>query len=121
MTGIDYARLAATADRLIARYGAEARLLEPSAPSGPSYDPTPSTPTPHDCMAVEAEYSARDIDGTRVLATDKRFFVGTKALPGDIKPDWLLESGDVEYRIVRASRIKPGATTLLWDLQCRTA
>src|SRR5690606_4458952 len=66
----DYGRPRAAADRLIKRSGVAATLRRPTN-TGPEWDPT-ITWAETGCTVVVTEFSNREVDGTRVLATDKK-------------------------------------------------
>lgn len=122
MTGYDYSRAKATADRLINRFGKanKAVLLEPAGQIGKSFDPIALAPTEHLCRVVALEYRAREVDGTTILSTDKRFYVAVEDLQITPKTSWVLVVDGVKYRIMDVNTLQPGDVVIMWDLQCRT-
>ena len=72
-----YARLKATATRLIDRYGYTSQIERDGAPTGPAHDPRPGPPTRHDCKVVETDYSLTDRDQSLVLKGDKLGLIST--------------------------------------------
>lgn len=115
----DYARSRATADRLIARFG-QAGNIRRRTTTGPAYDPSQGQPVDHPCTFAVLDYSAMEVDGTRVLATDKKVVLAKGALT--IEPsldDVVVEAGGAVYKIVSIKPLKPGSTVVLWELQVR--
>lgn len=119
MTAFDYGRTKATADRLIERFG-QSGFLRRRTTTGPEYDPTDGDPADHACRFAVTDYEASEIDGSRVLATDKKALLAKGSL--SIEPalsDLLVESDGAVYKIVAVKSLKPGSTVVLWELQCR--
>lgn len=117
MAAYDYTRPRATADRMLARFG-QTGALRRETRSGPAYDPEISTED-HACTFAVEDYRAQEIDGSRVLVTDKRAILKAGGLA--IVPttsDKLVVAG-VAHSIVRVETLAPGGTTLLWQLQIR--
>lgn len=115
----DYARTVATADRMIERFGIAGTLRRPTS-SGTAYNPTPGTPLDYACRFVVSDYSAMEIDGTRVLATDKKVMLAKGSLT--VEPalsDLLADGPSSSYRIVAIKPLQPGATVVMWELQVR--
>jgi hypothetical protein len=119
MAAFDYARPKATADRLIARYGQSATLRRPTS-SGTAYNPTEGEPDDHPVTVVVTDYSNREIDGTRVLATDKKVLLAVDDLAITPTPADKLLIGGVSHSIVSPVRpLAPGGTVLYYELQVR--
>lgn len=126
MSGFDYSRAKATADRMIARYGQIATLRRPTA-SGPAYNPTPGGPVDYDVTVVVTSYSAHEIaeSGGRVLATDRKVLLAAGNLSITPRPsDKLMLGGEVcqivgpdEGRGIQTAA--PGGVTVLYELHCR--
>lgn len=120
MTAFDYARPLATANRLIERYGQNGFVRRPGAPSGPPYNPTPGAPVNHDARFVVTKFEAREIDGTRILATDKKVLMSPGTLTIDpASTDTLVEANGATWKIVAVETLRPAETTLLYTLQVR--
>lgn len=115
----DYARAAATSERLIRKFGALGSIRRQTPGSGPVYDPGEPVPTDHPAHIVLTDYTNREIDGTRILATDRKALVE----PGiGIEPttsDLLVTADGATLRIVNVELIRPATTTLLYQLQVR--
>lgn len=115
----DYARLAAMAAKLIEKFGQDGQVRVPGA-TGASHNPTPGTPTDHPAKFVITSFDRRDVDGTRVLATDKKALVAAKALT--VEPTTshrLLEADGKSYSIAAVETLKPATTPLVYVLQVR--
>jgi hypothetical protein len=66
--------------------------------------------------AIEKQYKQTEIDGTTVMANDRRFL--TIDVPSPTTADKLVVNGSV-LTIVNVSAIQPGEITLVRILQCR--
>lgn len=66
--------------------------------------------------AIEKKYSFKEINGTTVLASDRRFI--TADLPTPTMSDKLIVNS-VVLNIITAIPVQPGTVTLVWELQCR--
>lgn len=120
MAAFDYSRPLATANRLIERFGQLGAVSRPGTPTGLAYDPTPGTPVTHPARFVITDYSSRDIDGTRILATDKKALVAPGSLTSDpALADKLVEADGTAWNIVGVETLRPAETTLLYTLQVR--
>lgn len=121
MTAFDYARPLATANRLIERYGQLGAIRRTSEPTGPDYDPTPGAVVDHPARFVMIEFSANEIDGTRILATDKKALVSPGSLTIDpATTDHLVEADGTVWNIIPpVQTLRPAETTLLYTLQVR--
>ncbi len=86
-TAFDYSRMLATAKRLIARFGGSAAFVRTVTTSEPGDDPW-DVPIARDVTSaypatmVQSKWSKSEIDGERILATDKRFLVSVEGLTG---------------------------------------
>jgi hypothetical protein len=116
----NYARSKETADRLIQKFG-QTGLIRRRTTTGPEYDPTEGDPTDHACRFAVMDYSNAEIDGSRILATDRKVYLAKGALT--IEPgldDLLVDSAGVEYRIIPPLKpLNPGGVVVFWELQAR--
>jgi hypothetical protein len=121
MTAFDYARPLATANRLIERYGQLGAVRVEGEASGPSYDPEPGEPEDHPARFVMIEFDAGEIDGTRILATDKKALLAPGSLAITPSTDHhLVEADGTVWNIVPpVQTLRPAETTLLFTLQVR--
>lgn len=127
MSGFNYVRAKATADRLITKFGktTQSQLLEPGTKSGSAFDPTISDDITHDVKAVVLDYKQSEIDGSRVLAGDRRVYIAVGSLTATPTPEWKLKikmaTDDAAkiYRIVNVKPLEPGDITVMLELQCR--
>lgn len=118
MSAFDYSRSKATADRLLARFGQAGTLRRPTS-SGTSYNPTQGAPDDHACTFAVLDYANAEVDGSRVLATDKKALLAKGALTIEPKTSDKLLIGRVSHSIVRVEPLAPGGITVMWTLQCR--
>src|SRR5690606_35658045 len=110
-----YARLEATANRLIAQYGKTATLIRMTA-SGPAHDPQ-IVETPHTVAMVETGYSLTNRNETLVLAGDKLGIIST-AGEAPIMAD-KIEIDSIRYSFVDIKPLNPGGTTLIHEFHAR--
>jgi hypothetical protein len=118
VTAFNYARSQATADRLIKRFGQTGTLRRPTS-TGPGYNPTAGEPEDHSCTFVVEDYTNREIDGARILATDKKVLLSKVGLA--IEPatsDKLVVAG-AEHHIIRIAPLSPAGTVVFYELQVR--
>jgi hypothetical protein len=119
MTGFNYARATATADRLIARFG-QSGLLRQITKSGTAYSKTATTTVDHPVSLVITEYDVRLIDGVRILASDRKALVAVGSLTVEPTPaDHLVDAAGAVYKIVNIQPINPGGTVVMWEVQAR--
>jgi len=84
---------------------------------GPVFAPTYGPPTEHVCNAITSHYSAREREGTSILATDIKVLAST--LDIDPTPADSLIIGGETFKIVDAMPLDPGGVVLMWTLQAR--
>lgn len=114
-----YRDLAATANQLLAEFGASATLKTQGVAT---YDAaTSSRVVPHVSKTVKCavfDFADQNINGTLVLAGDKDCYMsasgGVTPRTGDV-----LVWGGVEYGIVRSKPLAPALIAVLWQLQLR--
>lgn len=117
MAGFDYARSRATAERLIAKFGAVGAIRR-SVTSGPDYDPE-ITDTDYACTLVTLEYDDAKVDGTLIRKTDKLIYVSTAGLSITLaESDKVVAAGDV-YAIENLKPLSPAGIVVFWEVQGR--
>ncbi|SFS42336.1 hypothetical protein [Brevundimonas viscosa] len=120
MTGFDYTRAAATAERLIQKFGQTGKLRVETPGSGPSYDPGEPTITDHDAVMAVLEFEKSDVDGTRILATDKRILVAAKGLPVEPSTEHqLLDAAGQAYSVIAVDPLSPAGVPVFYWVQAR--
>lgn len=121
MTPFDYTRPLSTANRLIERFGQLGHIERPGTPTGPKHNPTPGTPTEHPARFVIIEFDKREVDGTRVLFTDKKVLMAPGSLTiAPATTDTLVEADGTTWKIIPpVQTLRPAETTLLYTLQVR--
>lgn len=121
MSTFDYARAKLSADRLITKFGQAGSIRRTGAPSGPAYDPTPGAVVDHPARFAVMDYEASEIDGTRVLSTDKKALLAVGSLT--ITPaldDKLVEADGTVYKIIPPLKpLSPAGTVVMYEIQCR--
>lgn len=114
-----YTRLAGTAQRSIRKFGAKGAIRRGEAGSGPIYDPGEPTETDHPAYIVLTDFTDREIDGTRIFATDRKALVEPAIGIEPSTSDLLVTADGATLTIVSVGLIRPATTTLLYTLQVR--
>lgn len=115
----DYARAAGTAERLVRKFGAQGVIRRETPGAGPSYDPGPPTITDHPAHIVLTDYSNREIDGQRILSTDRKALVEPAIGIEPTVSDLLVTADGATLTIVNVDLLRPATTTVLYTLQVR--
>jgi len=107
----DYSGLAATAARLVTRFGRDVVLVTVTN-GGEAWNPVriESTET---VKAVQTQLD--NIDENLILSTDKGFLVSASL----ITVDMLIRDGSTDYSIVAVTEVKPGGTHMIYKVQAR--
>lgn len=114
----DYSRLAATAERLLRRFGMAGKLERPTW-TGPKHSPVMGPPEICDAFFVIGSYTSREIDGTRILQTDKKAIIAP-SLAIEPKLSDLLNDGEAgRLKIMDVKTIRPATKTLAYVAQVR--
>lgn len=119
MTTFDYARAAQTAERLIRKFGAVGAIRRETPGSGPSYDPGEPTLTDHPAHIVVTSYTNREIDGQRILATDRKAYVEPTVGVEPTTSDLLVTPDGSTLAVIDVTLLRPATTTVLYVLQVR--
>lgn len=130
MTGFDYGRSRAAADRLIARFGQSGAIRRTTTTGGDPFDPGGGETTVMDypCTLVVTDFSLRERESTLVGATDKKVLIATDgivipALPNQPNSENAPVASDQvvvqnrAHEIVRIDPLSPGGTVVLWQAQ----
>ncbi|GGO89034.1 hypothetical protein GCM10011348_45840 [Marinobacterium nitratireducens] len=115
---VDYVRLEATAQRLIAANGKAVTLVRAGAPTGPEWDPQPGPDTEHAAIMVETGYSLAYRSETLIQAGDKLGLISTDLDIAPAMSDKIKIDGDT-YEFIDLQPLNPGGTTLLYQFQAR--
>jgi hypothetical protein len=120
MTAFDYSGPLATADRLIEKFGQNGFHRIPSQATGPKHNPTPGEPIDFPVRFAMVRYTAREIDGSRILATDRKALLSPVGLVEQpALSHGLVEANGVTWKIVGVETLRPAETTVLITLQVR--
>ncbi|RZJ47429.1 MAG: hypothetical protein EON87_00920 [Brevundimonas sp.] len=111
--------MAATAKEMITEFGAPGAIRRQSPGAGPSYDPGPPIATDHHATMVMTKFSNREIDGQRILSTDRKALVAPGAEVEPTTSDLLVTADGATLTIVNVEVLRPATTTILWKLQVR--
>jgi hypothetical protein len=118
---MSYTTTASNALRMINEKG---RSITVSVPSGQSYDPatdtfTAGTPSTTVVKGVFTEFALHDVDGEKVLRTDKRILIAASALGSAPDTGASITDGSTVYKVVHTEVIQPGDTAILYMVQVR--
>ena len=115
-----FARLQVTAQRLIAKFGQTGtvtRITAPDAITGGD-----GTETAHTASLVPMAYSAREIDGTVILAGDMQIYISAIGLPITPSPGDLVAANGKTFRIINADpNLYDGQTPVVHIVQVRVS
>ena len=121
MSTFNYNATAATADRLLKRFGAFTTVTRNEAGE---YDPAtgtaPITTTVQDVTGAVFDYAHRYIDGTRILQGDRQAYLSAVGI-------WAPKQGDVmewagqKLTVITAKPLAPAGLAVLYELQVRGA
>ena len=119
-TTFDYTKTAATAKRLLSRFGAQGKIAYKQR-SG-DYDPTtgdyPETEVMQDVTAVVFPIDKKLVDGVTVLATDEQAYLSTVGLVTPQPTHKLVWMADI-YTIVSVKNTAPAGVAVLCELIVR--
>ena len=124
MTTFNYPATAATATRLLQRFGAAATVKHPT---GSAYDPDTGTTVPtYASTATTAavfDYAQKYIDGTLILQGDKQAYCAPAVAPvqGD-QFDWPVNVPGVTtvtYTVIAVKPVSPAGVPVLFEAQLR--
>lgn len=119
-----YERLAATALRLIDKYGRDVTMqfatdAAPPDASKPWEPASPALTAAHVARAVVFPVEQQFVDGTVVLGTDEQALVAAKGLPGVPDPKTVFLDGADKCRVIRVEPIKTGPLPLVYTIFLR--
>lgn len=115
----NYAKTRGTAERLIARFGQVGAIRRETPGAGPPYSPGPPTVADHAATLVVLDYENREIDGTRILATDKKVLIAAGGLAIEPGPADKVVIGGAAHEVVDVKPLSPAGVVVLFEAQCR--
>ena len=122
MSNFNYTRSAATATRLLTRFGAAGSVRRSATTGGNSWDPSSGTTTTTDYPAtmVVTDYAQADINGTVIQSTDKKVLMapGVAVVPNT--SDVLVTPDGGTLSVVGVKPLKPAATLVMYEIQARS-
>lgn len=118
VTAFDYGRSKAAAERLIGRFG-QIGAIRSVASSGTPWNPDAGATTDQICTLVELDYSATEIDGSLIEASDRKVLVSTAGVAtAPTQADKIVIGGNA-MDIISVKPLSPGGLVLLWEVQAR--
>lgn len=121
---MNYAALATKAASLVQSYGKSVTITRDSGTFNVATQELGAGTTTYTTYAVEDNYNSAmrlmlsSRQGTLIDSTDRRFWVAV--VTGQVvQPDDRITVDGVTLNVVRVDAIKPGLTTLLWEVQAR--
>ncbi|EGK71907.1 hypothetical protein METUNv1_01685 [Methyloversatilis universalis FAM5] len=120
MSSFDYTKTAATATRLLLKFGRAATLTR-VAPG--AYDPATGAPGAgstalHAGTAALFDYQQKDIDGTHVRMGDQRAYIAPDLAATPQTGDTLTIGSDV-WSVIASRPLAPAGTVVLHEAQVR--
>ena len=112
--GVNYAGLAATAERLVRENGKDALLISETN-TGTDYQPT-ITQTSETIRLVQSQFSTQDNNDFVLQAHDVKLLVSSAFT---ISAKQRIETNGLQYSIVAVKEIKPSDTSILYIVQGR--
>lgn len=121
---VDYTSLATTAKRLIEKNGRTVTITKmsqtPADPAKPHRARNSATDTSVTATAVVVPFDREQVDGSNVMVEDKMVLVAQESVAGvDLELFDRLTDGSDEYDIVKAEKVNPGATSVVYMIQIR--
>lgn len=117
MTAFNYANTAATATRLLTRFGAAATIKRTTVGA---YDPetgtAPVTVTSLTTTAAVFAFDQKYIDGTLILEGDQRAYLAPAQQP---KQGDLLNWQSRDYNVIAVKPLAPAGVVVLYEAQLR--
>lgn len=114
----DYGKTAATAQRLIKKFGAPAAIITSTSVYDPDTDTNTPTPVSTPCTACVIDAEKSYIDGTLIQAGHKVALVPPQGIDTP-KPGAKLLWGGVELPISVVKTLAPAGVPVLHELQVR--
>lgn len=113
---INYARMQATATRLLTENGMQYDVLRKGAVGVIAGKEVREPDKKFSATGVRTEYAPREIDGTNILAGDIKivFTAEAELVVGD-----MVSLDNKQYRIVKPNPVKPGPILICYQSQLR--
>lgn len=116
MNTFNYGRARATAARLIKKFGQTVQLRR-TVRIGPDWDPT-FTEESYAAIAAVMDYSDSEINGTLIMAGDKKVFLSEGLTVAPELSD-KLSIGGLVHSLMQVKPLAPAGLVVFWELQCR--
>lgn len=119
MSTVDYAKKAATANRMIAKYGSgrtlQRKITDRTNPARPVVT-TENVP----CIGIEFDATTDQVNGETVLVGDKLAYVAPSLLVAAIaNRDFYIDKEGVSYTITKVEKLAPDGVVVLWTFWLR--
>lgn len=117
----DYAKTAASAERMLKKYGAAGTISRAGAEGSPdplTGVPQPSFETVQDIVGVVFPIDSKLVDGTTVLATDETAYISTVGVWKPRSTD-VLAINDQTYTVMDVKWLAPAGVAVLGELIVR--
>lgn len=119
MAQFDYAKMQATASRLLTRFNQGAIVLTKTftAPGSDPWTPGASTPTPYTLQATAKGVSEEFVDGTLIVSTDLE--ITAAAFGADPDPADVLTIDGKPVTVLKIMRIPAAGVLVCWKFIAR--
>jgi hypothetical protein len=116
-----YDRAAATAKRMLTKYGQFMTLTEQTAGAyDPSTGSAPVSTTGHTVRGAIFDFPRKDIDGTRIQQGDKQVYIAALGLNVTPEPGMTLTDAATNvYTVISSEPLNPAGTAVIHTLQVR--
>ncbi|MXN46060.1 hypothetical protein GR138_12750 [Shinella kummerowiae] len=120
MATFNYAEMQAVADELIAEFGQQGTVTRTTTPD--PIEGGDGTTTAYPAKLVPMAYSAREIDGTNILAGDVQIYISSVGLAIEPKPGDHVTASGKTFRIINGDPNNyDGITNVVFIVQGRIA
>ena len=128
VAGFNYDKSAATADRLIKRFGQRSDMKRYTKGTGPAHNPGKPTEQSFPVTIVPLPFGEGDGNevGTLELSKERRFYLSpvnpeTGGIVEEVKPDDTLTFEGYEWTIRDVAPLNPGGRIVLYQGRCKRA
>ena len=117
---MNYQSLAVKVLRLIGEYGAAMTIRQARAGTfNPGTGQIQGSSQDAACLGLLDSYGVDMVDGTSVLAGDRRVYLAAQGLGLTPQPGDQLLSGSLSFNLVKVDSVGPGGIILFYDIQAR--
>lgn len=94
-----------------------ALLERPASSGGDPWNPTPDALQTASVAIVLSEFTNDEIDGTTILATDKKVLVSATGM--EPKPGDMLTISGAKHQVINSKPLAPAGVAVMYEVQAR--